>query len=410
MHIRDEFDAIRDKAEMLYDLGKYEALHEFLRQQLSQYPKNYYLLSKLALCLLQLDRYHEAGHLWQEAVAIDPEAEDAWIAGAAISMALGRIQDLKTCADQLLSLDPESHVAMCYLSIYYMELKKWYHAKEWIDKALTIEPDSVWAQSMQVRLLSMKGHFAQAKERALVYLRRHPDHQSLLAELALAQAGLNELDSSEQAADGALAHDPENELGQQLKRRLSRARLIPRWLGTASVIAFLIHLLLICFFHRIKPLEEWPGQFIPLLFPLLSLLYYYPLLFTTRKLILWKWPFASDARVATIRVVAGLGLMGFAGAVTAALIRHDFYLFIVASMAAYATATFALHYLMRVEGEKSYRLGIVAVTQVLLIFSWLDQNPADSYDSRWWALLLMLFLSSYPQDFYRRTLSQPLRG
>lgn len=94
----DEFD---EQAHQLYNAGEYERALEVLAEGLRRYPDAVDLLVGLGYVRLAREEYAWARKSFDEALALDPEHEDAWVGLGETLLKFGRLDEGLRCFDRI---------------------------------------------------------------------------------------------------------------------------------------------------------------------------------------------------------------------------------------------------------------------------------------------------------------------
>jgi tetratricopeptide (TPR) repeat protein len=175
--------ALRDAIDALKTLGRWRDALTLIVRLRELYPDDPDLLPEHAASLLLLGRTVEAIPLLREVARMRPDDAQAWFNLASAHQSAGHLQEARTAWDRAILLDPTPD-ARAQRGIVLLDLYAWEAAAADFDAVLEHQPDAADATLNLARALRALGRHADARDRLLSFLERHPRHIPTLNRLA----------------------------------------------------------------------------------------------------------------------------------------------------------------------------------------------------------------------------------
>ncbi|MFH1037870.1 MAG: tetratricopeptide repeat protein [PVC group bacterium] len=170
----EEVAAIIEKGDRYFDQDKWEEAVPFYRKALESNPENTAILSRLAACLRELQRFREDREILRQVLLVDPQNPDVYIE----------------------------------LGNSFRNQQGWEAAEVFYRKALALSPDFAQAYLEWGRSYKMQGDRNRAVEMFTEAMERDPEDLSIYMQLAHYHDTLGNYDEAEKTFKKALERDP----------------------------------------------------------------------------------------------------------------------------------------------------------------------------------------------------------
>ncbi|MEO7054906.1 MAG: tetratricopeptide repeat protein [Rhizomicrobium sp.] len=209
------------QAVLLHKEGRLAEADQLYRRILTQDPFDYPAQYRLALSLFQQNRQPEAMVAIAAALAIDPQAMEAWLLKGALSAASGQQEAALADFDRALAIKPDLPRALYNRALALIGLGRLTEAIESFDRLLLLTPDSAEAWTDRGAVLQGTGRLADALASSDRAIALKPDHAPAWLNRGIALQMLGRFDQALESFDRALALMP---------------RHVAAWRGRASAL------------------------------------------------------------------------------------------------------------------------------------------------------------------------------
>lgn len=142
----DQKEMITQRADILFDIGKYDKSTLCYDAALRIDPSDVYLLNKQGDNLTRLNRFDEAIECYDKALAIEEDNEYIWNNKAIAMLNSGNVEEALKASDSALKANPDSAVVLYWRGFILEILSQFDQALEVYDKLLKIDDTNpeVW--------------------------------------------------------------------------------------------------------------------------------------------------------------------------------------------------------------------------------------------------------------------------
>jgi len=188
-------------------LGDYRQALRSMRLAERCSPRSVEIQEELGLTLLDFGRPKLAERALRKAIKLKPTA-DAYILLAEALSRRGMDDEVKTCWQAALKLEPDNEMIHYDLGIWYLRKRQLSLAERYLRRAIAIDSKYAKAYTGLGRLLVRKRQLQEARRVLRKSVRLNPEYLSSRLYLALATASLRKLKESEEQYRAALRIAP----------------------------------------------------------------------------------------------------------------------------------------------------------------------------------------------------------
>ncbi|MBM3512854.1 MAG: tetratricopeptide repeat protein [Alphaproteobacteria bacterium] len=176
--------------------------------------------------LQQAGRLVDAGQRWNDAIALDPTAVEAWFGRGVDHLALGRTREALADFDRAIALAPRAVAAHINRASVLMAMVRPLEALASLDAAIQINPGPAVAHNNRGNALQQLGRYGEAVTSYTKAIKRDPSLADAHYNLGLALDELGRADEALDAYDRAMGLRPDMARlhGQWLMARLRQAQ------------------------------------------------------------------------------------------------------------------------------------------------------------------------------------------
>ncbi len=164
-----------DKAEMLFDLGRFDLAIAELIKALAEDPDDAWVHANLARCHLALGSPLKALAAARQAAELAPDQEFAHYWMAACQRLGGDLESASASIDEAVRLNPLGLASLTLAGRIAAERLQWFEASNLLDRALAVDPSFAEARNLKTYGLMQTGNHALAKWFNDETLRLHPE-------------------------------------------------------------------------------------------------------------------------------------------------------------------------------------------------------------------------------------------
>lgn len=216
--------ASRQRADILFDQGRYPEAEKHFREALFHEPNDPELLARLAVCELAQDRPEPALATLDRAVGVEPEFAHLHALRAYALAELARFTEAFRATEQALALDPSSDDAFAAQAVIHLRQQKWDRAEGAARAALALNPDHAGAANSLAHALRLQGRLAESGEHIATMLAQDPEDADTHAAAGWIALQRGERVDAERHLLEALRLDPTNESAREGLKEAFRAR------------------------------------------------------------------------------------------------------------------------------------------------------------------------------------------
>jgi tetratricopeptide (TPR) repeat protein len=206
-----DFTQHLDRADVLFDSNRWEMAIAEYQKYLAAHPNSDYAHGRIAMCMLNLDKYTEALEWCKSALQLHPEEAHHFYLHSFILQKLGKFVDAQNSIDRAIEMEPDAglyhaEAASCFLSlknkpeaeresaiavelapdsdqvwyqraIVLMSANKLKEAHEAVDTVLRLAPEDMRAHALKGSILKVEDKFSEAIRYYREALRIDPNSQ-----------------------------------------------------------------------------------------------------------------------------------------------------------------------------------------------------------------------------------------
>ncbi len=216
---------IRDRkqnlAQVHFAAGRLQEAHDLLRELLQREDQPQ-LRSRLALCLVGLQRHDEAEDVLGN-LGAQPEVHPlAAMLQAEVLFARGAVEDALRMLEAVRKIDPRLPHLHVHIGRIYLQQQRWAEAEDVLRKALEIDGDDAEAHDFLGVALAQQGQLEDAVYRHMCAASLQHHRPLTHINLGMALAKLNQVDWAIQAFKVAAGQAPDQPLPHEMLARLYR--------------------------------------------------------------------------------------------------------------------------------------------------------------------------------------------
>lgn len=189
-------DALR-RVTALHELGRYDDADPLLAQALAQEPDNEDALALVGRGLVARIRFQEAADVTERLLRVNPDNPQGLLRMALMLVALKRPREALPFARRVVELHPEAPVALVGLADCLNDITHGSaEAQELAERAIAIDPDYARAHLLLGKIYLDRLQYAEAERWTLQALRIEPTEAAAVLQLGLARSGLGRFSES----------------------------------------------------------------------------------------------------------------------------------------------------------------------------------------------------------------------
>ena len=213
-----------EKAQILYDQGRYEDALKLYHEYLVEYPDDVHALCRVAHCYLKLKAYGKASEYAGEAIAAAPDFGYGYYTQAFIYSARNLHEDADRAISTALELEPTNADFLALAARLRIRQNEWLAALDYTDTALEYNPGHADALIVRSSALIKLRRFEEASDALNSVLELDPENEMALMELGYLHLNRGAWKESLECFQHALAVDPESEYARSGLMEALRAR------------------------------------------------------------------------------------------------------------------------------------------------------------------------------------------